>query len=150
MLDILSGLYPWIKALHIAAVISWMAALFYLPRLLVHHTERAQPGSGSEMDQTFQMMEDKLHRVIMNPAMMVAWVCGLIMIGLGMLDFGAIWGWVKLLGVIAMTGFHIWLGKERKAVAAGQGRTGRAYRMANEVPTVLMLLIIIAVVVRPF
>ena len=150
MMDVLSSLYPWIKALHIAAVISWMAALFYLPRLLVHHVERTTPGSGAEIDSTFQMMEEKLHRVIMNPAMMVAWVCGLIMIGLGMLDFGAVWGWVKFGGVIAMTMFHVWLGKERKAVAQGQGRTGRAYRLANEVPTVLMLLIIIAVVVRPF
>ena len=150
MLDLLSGLYPWIKTLHLAAVISWMAALFYLPRLLVHHVERSTPGSGSELDTTFQMMEEKLHRVIMNPAMMVAWVCGLIMIALGYLDFGAIWGWVKFLGVIAMTGFHIWLGKERKAVAQGQGRTGRAYRLANEVPTVLMLLILVAVIVRPF
>ena len=150
MLDLLSGLYPWIKTLHLAAVISWMAALFYLPRLLVHHVERSTPGSGSELDTTFQMMEEKLHRVIMNPAMMVAWVCGLIMIALGYLDFGAIWGWVKFLGVIAMTGFHVWLSKERKAVAQGQGRTGRAYRLANEVPTVLMLLILVAVIVRPF
>jgi putative membrane protein len=148
MIDLLTGLYPWIKALHIAAVISWMAALFYLPRLLVHHVEQAS--SGSEMDRTFQMMEEKLHRVIMNPAMMVAWVCGLIMIGLGMLDFGAVWGWVKLICVIAMTVFHVWLGKERKAVASGQGKTGRQYRMANEIPTVLMLIILIAVVVRPF
>ena len=150
MIDLLSYLYPWIKMLHIAAVISWMAALFYLPRLLVHHVERTTPGSGSEMDQTFQMMEEKLHRVIMNPAMMVAWVCGLIMIGLGMLDFGAVWGWAKLLGVIAMTVFHVWLGKQRKAVAAGQAKTGRQYRMANEIPTVLMLVILVAVVVRPF
>lgn len=150
MLDILSSLYPWIKALHVVAVISWMAALFYLPRLLVHHTERGGPGTGSDMDQTFQMMAEKLHKVIMNPAMMVAWVCGLIMIGLGMLDFGAIWGWAKFFGVIAMTVFHIWLGKERKAVALGQGRTGRAYRLANEIPTVLMLVIVLAVVVRPF
>jgi putative membrane protein len=142
--------YPWIKALHIAAVISWMAALFYLPRLLVHHVERTTPSSGSEMDVTFQMMEEKLNRVIMNPAMMVAWVCGLIMIGFGALDFGAVWAWTKIGGVIAMTVFHIWLGKERKAVAQGQGRTGRAYRMANEIPTVLMVLILIAIVVRPF
>jgi putative membrane protein len=72
------------------------------------------------------------------------------MIALGMLDFGAVWGWAKLLGVIAMTGFHVWLGKERKAVALGQAKTGRQYRMANEIPTVLMLIILIAVVVRPF
>jgi len=150
MTEILSWFYPWIKALHLAAVISWMAALFYLPRLLVHHVERSTPGSGSEMDQTFQMMEEKLHRVIMNPAMMVAWVCGLLMIGLGVIDFGAIWGWAKILGVVAMTVFHVWLGKQRKAVAAGTALTGRQYRLANEIPTVLMLIILVAVIVRPF
>jgi len=133
-----------------AAVISWMAALFYLPRLLVHHVERAAPGSSSEMDLTFQMMEEKLHRVIMNPAMMVAWVCGLLMIGMGVLDFGSVWAWAKLLGVVAMTVFHVWLGKQRKAVAGGTALTGRQYRMANEVPTVLMLVILVAIVVRPF
>lgn len=150
MLDVLNAAYPWIKALHIMAVISWMAALFYLPRLLVHHVERTAPGSGSEMDSTFQMMEEKLNRVIMNPAMMVAWVCGLIMIGFGAFDFGAVWAWAKIAGVIAMTVFHVGLGKERKAVAQGQAKTGRAYRMANEIPTVLMLVIVVAVVVRPF
>jgi putative membrane protein len=150
MLDFLNGLYPWIKALHLAAIISWMAALFYLPRLLVHHVERTIPGSGSEMDSTFQMMEEKLHRVIMTPAMIVAWLCGLFMISFGVLDFGAVWAWAKLGGVIAMTIFHIWLGKERKAVAQGHAQTGRAYRLANEVPTLLMLLILVAVVVRPF
>lgn len=150
MLDLLNAAYPWIKTLHLASVISWMAALFYLPRLLVHHVERSTPGSGSDMDVTFQMMAEKLHRVIMNPAMMVAWVCGLIMIGMGAFDFGAVWAWAKIMGVIAMTMFHVWLGKERKAVAQGQARTGRAYRLANEIPTVLMLVILIAVIVRPF
>ena len=150
MTEILSLAYPWIKMVHLAAVISWMAALFYLPRLLVHHVERSKPGSGSDLDQTFQMMEEKLHRVIMNPAMVVAWICGLLMIMLGVLDFGSVWGWVKLLGVVAMTGFHVWLGKQRKAVANGVALTGRQYRMANEIPTVLMLLILVAVVVRPF
>lgn len=150
MTEIIGWLYPWIKTLHLAAVISWMAALFYLPRLLVHHTERAVPGSGSEMDVTFQMMEEKLHRVIMTPAMGVAWLCGIAMMFVGALDFGAIWGWMKLLCVIAMTGFHVWLGRQRKAVALGQGLTGRRYRMANEVPTVLMIVILIAVIVRPF
>ena len=150
MIDLLNIAYPWIKVLHLAAVISWMAALFYLPRLLVHHVERTSPGSGSEMDVTFQMMEEKLHRVIMNPAMMVAWICGLLMIGLGVLDFGAIWGWAKLFGVIAMTAFHVWLGKERKSVAKGLARSGRSYRMANEIPTVLMLVILVAVIARPF
>jgi len=87
---------------------------------------------------------------IMNPAMMVAWVCGLLMIGFGVLDFGSVWAWAKILAVIAMTGFHIWLGKQRKAVATGVALTGRQYRMANEIPTVLMLVILVAIIVRPF
>lgn len=149
-MTVLFAIYPWIKVLHLAAVISWMAALFYLPRLLVHHVERARPGTGDEMDLTFQMMEEKLHRVIMNPAMMVAWVCGLLMILAGGFDFSAIWAWLKLLAVVAMTWFHIWLGRQRKSVADGQGLTGRQYRLANEIPTVLMLVILVAVVVRPF
>lgn len=148
MLDFLSSLYPWIKAVHIMAVISWMAALFYLPRLLVHHVERGR--TNTEMDATFQMMAMKLHKVIMNPAMMVAWLCGLIMLGNGVFDFGAVWAWAKLLSVIAMTVFHVWLGKQRKAVATGAGLTGRQYRIANEVPTLLMIIIVVAVVVRPF
>jgi len=149
MNDILNDLYPWIKAIHIMAVIAWMAGLFYLPRLFVYHAERAS--IGSELDQTFQVMEEKLLRVIMNPAMIVAWAAGLIMIGFGALDWGTVWSWVKLGSVVLMTGMHGWLGKRRKEFAAGTNtRSGRTYRLINEVPTVLMLLIVVAVVVRPF
>ncbi|MEJ6396600.1 protoporphyrinogen oxidase HemJ [Yoonia sp. 208BN28-4] len=149
MQDILIGTYPWIKALHIAAVISWMAGMFYLPRLFVYHAERATPGS--ELDKTFQVMEYKLLRVIMNPAMIVTWICGLILIGMGMMDFGSIWSWTKLLAVVLMTVSHMWLAKRRKEFANGTNtRDGRAYRIANEVPTVLMLIIVVMVIVRPF
>lgn len=141
--------YDWIKALHIIAVISWMAGLFYLPRLFVYHVERAQPGS--ELDQTFQIMEHKLLRVIMNPAMIVAWVCGVLLMAMGGFDFSAGWSWVKLLAVIAMTGVHMWLASQRKKLAGGTNvLTGRTYRLVNEVPTVLMFIIVIAVIVRPF
>ena len=149
MVDFLIPIYPWIKALHIMAVIAWMAGLFYLPRLFVYHAERATVGS--ELDQTFQVMEAKLLRVIMNPAMIVAWVAGLVMIGLGGFDWGAVWAWVKLLGVIAMTWAHMWMASRRKEFASGQNtRTGRQYRLFNEVPTVLLFFIVISVVVRPF
>lgn len=149
MFDILNSLYPWIKAVHIMAVIAWMAGLFYLPRLFVYHAERATVGS--ELDQTFQVMEQKLLTVIMNPAMMVAWVAGLFMIVLGAFDWGAVWSWAKLAGVIAMTGAHGWMAARRKEFAAGRNtRSGRTYRLFNEVPTVLMLVIVVAVVVRPF
>jgi len=149
MAEILGILYPWVKALHIMAVISWMAGLFYLPRLFVYHAERATVGS--ELDQTFQVMEQKLLKVIMNPAMVVAWICGLILIGMGAFDFSSAWSWIKIAGVVGMTAFHMWLGKERKAFANGfNQRSGKGFRLANEVPTVLMLIIVVMVVVRPF
>lgn len=149
MIDFLNSIYPWIKAVHIMAVIAWMAGLFYLPRLFVYHVERATVGS--ELDHTFQIMEEKLLRVIMNPAMIVAWVAGLIMIGLGAFDWSAAWSWVKIISVVLMTGAHGWMGARRKEFAAGVNtRSGRAYRLFNEVPTVLMLFIVVAVVVQPF
>ncbi len=149
MTDVLIGIYPWIKAVHIMSVIAWMAGLFYLPRLFVYHAERAS--IGSELDQTFQIMEEKLLRVIMNPSMIVAWVAGLIMLGLGAFDFGSVWAWVKIVSVILMTAAHMWMAARRKDFAAGRNtRSGRTYRLFNEVPTVLMFLIVVAVVVRPF
>ncbi|MDP5086711.1 MAG: protoporphyrinogen oxidase HemJ [Yoonia sp.] len=149
MIDFLVSVYPWIKAVHVMAVIAWMAGLFYLPRLFVYHAERAV--IGSELDLTFQVMEDKLLRLIMNPSMIVAWVAGLIMIGLGAFDWSAGWSWVKIVSVILMTGAHGWMSARRKEFAAGLNtRSGRTYRLFNEVPTVLMLLIVVAVIVRPF
>ncbi|MCB5199210.1 protoporphyrinogen oxidase HemJ [Loktanella sp. TSTF-M6] len=141
--------YDWIKALHIMAVIAWMAGLFYLPRLFVYHAERATVGS--ELDQTFKVMEEKLLRVIMNPAMITAWICGILLIGMGGLDFGAVWGWAKLLAVIAMTVAHMWMAARRKEFAAGTNtRSGKTYRIANEAPTILMIVAVVAVIVRPF
>ncbi|KJZ19414.1 protoporphyrinogen oxidase HemJ [Loktanella sp. S4079] len=149
MLDFLSGYYQWIKAIHIMAVISWMAGMFYLPRLFVYHAERA--AVGSELDQTFQIMEEKLLKVIINPAMIVTWVAGLTMLALGAFDWGSVWAWAKIIAVLMMSGFHGWLSKRRKEFAAGTNtRSGKVYRIANEVPTVLMIIIVIAVIVRPF
>lgn len=146
MIDVL---YPWVKALHIMAVISWMAGLFYLPRLFVHHAEQVE--LGSQTDALFQMMERKLLKVIMTPAMIVAWACGIFMAAVpGFIDWSQIWPWVKLFCVIAMSGFHGWTSARRKDFVAGQNiREGRYYRMMNEVPTVLMLLIVVSVIVRP-
>ncbi len=149
MIDFLDGFYLWIKAVHVMAVIAWMAGLFYLPRLFVYHAERATVGS--ELDQTFQVMEEKLLRLIMNPSMILAWIAGLILIGLGAFDWGAAWSWIKIVSVILMTAAHGWMSVRRKEFAAGTNtRTGRTYRLFNEVPTVLMLLIVVAVIVRPF
>ena len=145
----IGSLYPWIKAIHVMAVIAWMAGLFYLPRLFVYHVERAEVGSS--LDETFKVMEEKLLRVIMAPAMLVAWAAGLAMIAMGAFDWGALWSWAKLAGVIAMTGFHGYLSARRKDFARGDNRvSGRHWRMMNEVPTLLMVVIVVAVIVRPF
>ena len=146
--DILIEAYPWVKALHIMAVLSWMAGLFYLPRLFVYHAEHAE--AGSEMDETFQIMEFKLLRVIMSPASIVTWLAGLALVFTpGIVDWSDLWPWVKGACVLAMTWFHHWLMIRRKDFAAGRNRvTGRQFRMMNEVPTVLMVLIVLSVVVK--
>ncbi|MEP2642637.1 protoporphyrinogen oxidase HemJ [Roseobacter sp.] len=148
MSDFLSNAYPWIKAFHIMAVIAWMAGLFYLPRLFVYHVE--QVGQDGETHQLFQTMELKLLRVIMNPAMMATWILGVSLISVpGIVDWSAIWPWTKTAGVVGMTWFHHWLGLRRKEFIAGSNvLTGRQYRMMNEVPTVLMVVIVLSVVVR--
>ena len=148
--DFLSMSYPWIKAIHIMAVISWMAGLFYLPRLFVYHAERVE--AGSETDGLFQVMEVKLLRFIMNKAMIATWIAGLLMVLTpGIIDWSAVWPYTKGISVIAMTWFHMWLAGRRKDFERGENvLTGRRYRMMNEVPTVLMLIIVVSVVVRPF
>ena len=149
MSDLLLPFYDWLKAFHIIAVISWMAGMFYLPRLFVYHAEKAEVGS--DLDTTFQTMELKLLKVIMNPAMVATWVFGLLLIALGGFDFVSAWAWIKLIAVIAMTGMHGWLSARRKDFAAGTNQLkGRTYRLMNEVPTVLMFIIVIFVIVRPF
>lgn len=148
MSDLLAIGYPWIKAFHIMAVIAWMAGLFYLPRLFVYHAE--QVGQNGDTHALFMTMEMKLLRVIMNPAMIASWVLGLCLVATpGIVDWSFIWPWIKLLGVVAMTVFHMWLAKRRKAFAAGTDQlSGRQYRMMNEVPTLLMVLIVLSVVIK--
>lgn len=149
MFDLLDPYYAWVKALHVVSVISWMAGMLYLPRLFVYHTERG--AAGGAVHDTFVVMERKLMKLIMTPAMLATWLFGLILIGIGAFDWGAGWSWVKLAAVLAMSGMHGWLEVRRREFAEGRNtRTGRTYRLANEVPTVLMLIIVIAVVVRPF
>ncbi|MFA3920065.1 CopD family protein [Ruegeria hyattellae] len=148
MTDFLFILYPWIKSLHIMAVISWMAGLFYLPRLYVYHVENA--GSVEGASAIFVTMELKLLHVIMRPAMIVSWVCGLILVLTpGIVDWSYVWPWTKGASVIAMTWFHYWLSLRRKDFTAGRNQlTGRQFRMMNEVPTILMVIIVISVVVK--
>ena len=148
MSDILATAYPWIKAFHIMSVISWMAALFYLPRLLVHHMEQA--GLSGQLHDIFSMMEVKLMTVIMGPAMLATWIFGLCLVFTpGIVDFSMIWPWLKIVAVVLMSAFHIWLERRVKFTAEGKETlTGRQYRLLNEVPTVLMIVIVISVVVK--
>lgn len=150
MFDLLSNLYPWTKALHVISVIAWMAGLFYLPRLFVYHCEKV--GVEADTHSLFMTMEYKLLRVIMNPAMISAWVFGLAMVATpGVIDWSEIWPWTKAAAVLAMTWFHHWCAKQRKIFAfGGQVRSGRHYRLMNEVPTVLLIVIVVSVIVRPF
>lgn len=148
MSDLLALMYPWIKAFHIMSVIAWMAGLFYLPRLFVYHTETV--GQSGETHDLFQTMELKLLRVIMNPAMIATWVFGLCLVFTpGIVSWAEIWPWTKAAGVLGMTWFHHWLGVRRKDFVNGANKlSGRQYRMMNEVPTLLMVLIVLSVVVR--
>lgn len=153
MSDFLATYYPWIKALHVISVIAWMAGLFYLPRLYVYHVEglnRRGVPRGSEMDQLFQKQERLLLRAIMNPAMISTWFFGGMMAGMpGMVDWSAPWAWTKAVCVLLMTGYHMYLARARKAFAAGDNRlSGRQWRLMNEIPTVLMVLIVISVIVK--
>jgi len=148
--DILLEYYNWTKALHIISVIAWMAGMFYLPRLFVYHAEKAPVGS--EMSETFKIMERKLLRAIINPAMVATWTFGLLLVFTpGVIDWSDIWPWVKAAMVLLMSWFHGWLSTRRREFARDENtRTGRIYRLANEFPTVLMLVIVIMVIVKPF
>lgn len=137
--------FVWVKALHIMAVIAWMAGLFYLPRLYVYH---ASASEGGETSQTFKVMEAKLLRMIMNPAMIAAWVFGLALwIGWG----AGAWMHAKFALVLAMSGYHGFLAKLRKDFELDANtRPEKFFRLINEIPTLLMVVIVILVVVKPF
>lgn len=148
MTDFLSEWYLWVKALHVISVISWMAGLFYLPRLFVYHVEMVEAGSATEA--MFHTMERRLLRAIMGPAMIATWVFGLCLVFTpGIVDWSMTWPWAKAAAVIGMTWFHHWLGQRRKDfVAGGNLLSGRHYRMMNEVPTLLMVVIVLSVIVK--
>ncbi|GAB4381927.1 CopD family protein [Albidovulum sp.] len=148
MTGFLAEIYPWTKALHILSVIAWMAGLFYLPRLFVYHAE--QVAAGSETDALFQLMERRLLRLIMNPAMIATWTFGLMLVFTpGIVDWSSLWPWTKAAGVLGMTWFHHWLGYRRKEFVAGTcAVSGRSFRIMNEVPTVFLLLIVFSVVLK--
>ena len=141
------GLYLWLKALHVIAIIAWMAGMLYLPRLFVYHCE-AVPGS--VQSETFKVMERRLLRAIINPAMAASWVLGLWLAWSGNF-LSAPWLHGKLVLVLAMSGVHGMLARWTKDFAADRNRhTQKFFRIMNEVPTVLMIGIVILVVVKPF
>lgn len=148
MTDFLGDWYFWIKTGHVVSVIAWMAGLFYLPRLFVYHVEQVKPGT--DTDDMFQTMERRLYRAIIGPASVAAWVFGLCLVFTpGIVDWGMVWPWTKAGSVLAMTWFQHWLGARRKDFANGRNRlTGRQYRIMNEVPTLLMLVIVASVIVK--
>jgi putative membrane protein len=145
----LAALYPWTKALHLISVFAWMAGLFYLPRLYVYHSAAAP---GSETSEVFKGMERRLLRAIMNPAMIAAWIFGItLVLTPGVVDWRAGWWHGKAVGFLAMTGFHMHLAAARKDFAAdGRRRTERYWRIANEAPTLLLVLIVVMVIVKPW
>lgn len=143
----MDDLYLWIKVLHIVAVIAWMAGLLYLPRLFVYH---AAVAPGSEQSETFKIMERRLLRAIMNPAMIVVWVTGPLLVYLGE-HWNKPWFWAKFVCVVVLSDLHHRFGRYRKAFEADQNtKSEKFFRVVNEVPTVAMIAIVIFVVIKPF
>jgi putative membrane protein len=139
--------YPWIKALHVIAVISWMAGMLYLPRLFVYHCEAEV---GSKQSETFKVMESRLLKAIINPAMTVTWLAGLYLAWSGHW-YTSGWFHAKLTLVLILSGIHGFFSRLVKDFAADQNTRGQKfYRIINEVPTVLMIVIVILVIVKPF
>ncbi len=141
-------MYEWIKALHVIAVISWMAGMLYLPRLFVYHSEAE---AGSKQSETFKVMERRLLKAIINPAMIVTWLAGLYLAWAGRWFFTNWWIYGKIFLVLLLSGAHGFFVRWVKDFAADRNqRSHKFYRVINEVPTVLMIGIVILVVVKPF
>jgi len=140
-------MYEWLKAFHIIAVIAWMAGMLYLPRLFVYHCEA---DVGSRQSETFKVMERRLLRLIINPAMIATWLLGLWLAWRGGW-FAAPWLQLKLVLVLAMSALHGVLSRHVKDFAADRNRRSpKFYRILNEIPTLLMIAIVILAVVKPF
>ena len=137
----------WVKAFHIIAVIAWMAALLYLPRLMVYHADTAL---GSGQSETFKVMERRLLKAIATPAMAATWLLGLLL-AVWIAPWSEGWFWAKVACVVGLSAYHGTLAKAVRVFAADQNtRTAPYYRVINEIPTVLMIAIVILVVVKPF
>lgn len=145
----MANLYAWLKVAHILAVIAFMAGMFYLPRLFVYHADAAP---GSDKSETFKIMERRLLRGIMNPAMIATLVFGAVLAATpGLVVWSMGWIWVKLLGVAGLSLYHYLLARWRKDFAADRNtRRARFYRLANEIPTLIVIVIVVMVVAKPF
>ena len=138
----------WIKALHVISVIAWMAGMMYLPRLFVYHADAA---SGSDKSETFKVMERRLYRGITTPAMVATWLFGLTMLALNPAIWWGVWPIVKAIGVLALSAIHGFYGRLLRDFAADRNtRPAKFFRMINEVPFVLAIIIVIMVIVKPF
>ena len=148
MADFIFGHYAWVKALHVIAVMAWMAGMLYLPRLYVYHADAQK---GSDKAETFKVMERRLLRGIINPAMIAAWLFGGLMVWGNPALMHAGWFHVKLLCVILMSALHGVFSRWRKKFARDENtHSANFYRWWNEAPTVLLIVIVILVVVKPF
>ena len=144
--ELAASAYPWLKAFHVIAVIAWMAGIFYLPRLFVYH---AGSSIGSEKSETFKLMEQRLLSAIMTPAMVATWLLGLMLAAIGGL-WSDHWLLAKIALVIAMTLFQAWLvARARDFLRDANRVSARAYRIVNELPTLLVVAIVILVIVKP-
>ena len=140
-------MYAWVLALHIISIISWMVGLLYLPRLFVYHVDAAP---GSELSEMFKTMERRLLRAIMTPAMIASWVFGVWLVVLTDAH-SEIWFHIKLVLIVLLSASHMAMAKWRKEFASDQNtRSARFYRITNEIPTILMIAIVILVIVKPF
>lgn len=148
-IGVLAYVYPWTKAFHIIAMVAWMAGMLYLPRLFVYHCEVPL---GSRESERFKVMERRLLKQIVNPAMVATWFFGvLLVLTPGILDWSAGWWHVKLTAVLLMSGLHGAFSRWRRDFLEDRNRRSqRFFRIANEIPTLLLIVIVIMVVVRPF
>ena len=145
------NIYLLFKSIHLIAVISWMAGLLYLPRIFVYHSEAAQNNKSEDLIETFKVMERRLLVYIMNPAMILSWIFGVLLIHtIGMDNFGSIWLQIKLVFVIILTIYHFFLFQcLRKFTENRNTYSSKFYRIINEIPTVLLIGIVLVVVFKP-
>ena len=145
----MSDLYNWIKAIHLIAVIFWMAGLLYLPRLFVYHSASKQDG---ELEHKMVEAEEKLMRIIMNPAMIIAFIFGVMLIGYNLENLStSLWLPIKLIFVFLLLGYHGFLSKMRKEfILDKRPKSEKFFRRINEIPAIFTIIIVIMVIVKPF